>query len=173
MYFEIVVYCNCFKIQLKMNSETNNQAVRKFRDILRRFEREVFVQSSESCCSGVTLAQCHTLLEIESKNKETITELSKTLGLDKSTVSRTVDGLVNIGLIDRSIPIENRRMAELQLTDAGKNVCKTINCRNDDYFNDILSALTDNEQEELLRLFEIITGRMIQLRGTCKIREEK
>jgi DNA-binding MarR family transcriptional regulator len=156
-----------------MKTNTDNQTIRKFRDILRRFEREVFVQSSESCCSGVTLAQCHTLLEIENKNKETITELSKTLGLDKSTVSRTVDGLVNIGLVDRSIPAENRRMAELQLTDAGKNVCKTINCRNDDYFEDILSVLSDAEKEELSRLFEIITARMIQLRGCCKIKEEK
>lgn len=156
-----------------MKNDTNNQTVRKFRDILRRFEREVFVQSSESCCSGVTLAQCHTLLEIESKNKETITELSKTLGLDKSTVSRTVDGLVNIGLVDRSIPAENRRMAELQLTDAGKKVCKKINCRNDDYFEDILSMLSEAEKEELIRLFEVITARMVQLRGSCKIREEK
>lgn len=156
-----------------MKTNTDNQTIRKFRDILRRFEREVFVQSSESCCSGITLAQCHTLLEIESKNKETITELSKTLGLDKSTVSRTVDGLVNIGLIDRTIPAENRRMAELQLTDAGKNVCKMINCRNDDYFDDILSVLPDAEKEEMIRLFEVITARMVQLRGSCKIREEK
>lgn len=156
-----------------MNTNTDNQTIRKFRDILRRFEREVFVQSSESCCSGVTLAQCHTLLEIESKDKETITELSKTLGLDKSTVSRTVDGLVNIGLIDRSIPAENRRMAELQLTNAGKNVCEKINCRNDDYFEDILSVLSDVEKEELIRLFEMITARMVQLRGSCKIKEAK
>lgn len=156
-----------------MKTSTDNQTIRKFRDILRRFEREVFVQSSESCCSGVTLAQCHTLLEIESKDRETITELSKTLGLDKSTISRTVDGLVNIGLIDRSIPAENRRMAELQLTDAGKNVCKKINCRNDDYFEDILSVLTNTEKEEMIRLFEMITARMVQLRGSCKIKEAK
>lgn len=47
-------------------------------------------------------------------------------------------------------------MAELQLTNAGKNVCEKINCRNDDYFEDILSVLSDVEKEELIRLFEMI-----------------
>jgi DNA-binding MarR family transcriptional regulator len=149
-----------------MNS-ADNQSIKKFREVLRRFEREIFVQSSDSCCNGVTLAQCHTLLEIESKNKESVTELARTLGLDKSTVSRTVDGLVNIGLVDRTIPEENRRMATLKLTESGKNICNSINCNNDTYFQEILAILTETEKEELLRLFEKITTRMMQLRSTC------
>ncbi len=150
----------------------DQQTVTKFREILRRFEREVFMQNSESCCSGVTLAQCHTLLEIESKSKETVTELAKSLGLDKSTVSRTIDGLVNIGLVDRSIPAENRRLSTLQLTDAGKNVCQSINCRNDQYFNDILSTLSESERKEIIRLIEKVTSRMVELRSTCTSKEE-
>jgi DNA-binding MarR family transcriptional regulator len=145
---------------------TDNLIVKKFRDIIRRFEREIFVQSS-GCCSGVTLAQCHTLMEIESKSKESVTELSKTLGLDKSTISRTIDGLVNIGLVDRTIPSENRRMSTLSLTDAGKNICSSINCNNDRYYNEVLAVLTDSEQEEILRLFEKITNEMTRLRSSC------
>jgi DNA-binding MarR family transcriptional regulator len=145
----------------------DEQIIKKFREILRRFERQIFVQSNESCCNGVTLAQCHTLLEIESNEKESVTELSKTLGLDKSTVSRTIDGLVNIGLVDRSIPAENRRMITVQLTQAGKNVCNTINCSNDQYFYNTLSVLTEKEKEELIRIFEKVTNQMIFLRSTC------
>src|SRR5512147_136310 len=135
---------------------SDNQTIKKFRKILRQFEREIFVQSSD-CCSGVTLAQCHTLMEIESKKKETVTELAKTLGLDKSTISRTIDGLVNIGLVDRTIPAENRRISTLQLTDSGKKICKSINCNSDKYYNQVLSILTDEEKEEFMRLFEKIT----------------
>jgi DNA-binding MarR family transcriptional regulator len=142
-----------------------NQIVKKFRELLRRFERELFMQNNESCCNGVTLAQCHTLLEIENKGKESLTELAKTLGLDKSTISRTVDGLVNVGLVDRTIPAENRRMATIQLTDAGKNTCYTINSVNDKYFADTLSVLTDPEKTELMRLLEKVINRMIQLRS--------
>jgi len=129
-------------------------------------EREIFMQNNEACCSGVTVAQCHTLLEIESKTKESVTELAKTLGLDKSTISRTVDGLVHSGLVDRTIPVENRRMATLQLTEAGKETCNSINCRNDQYFTDTLSILTDPEKDELIRLLEKITNQMIQSRSS-------
>ena len=145
----------------------DDQTIKKFREIIRKFGREFFVQNNESCCNGVTLAQCHTLLEIENKKKESVSELAKTLGLDKSTVSRTIDGLVNIGLVDRIIPVENRRMSELSLTDAGKNVCNSINCANDRYFHEVLSVFTDSEREELIRLFEKVTARMIQLRSSC------
>jgi len=145
--------------------KANNQIIKKFRELLRRFEREIFMQNNDSCCNGVTLAQCHTLLEIESKKKESLTELAKTIGLDKSTVSRTVDGLVNVGLVDRTIPAENRRMATIQLTEAGKNTCNSINNYNDQYFGDALSILTDPEKEELFRLLEKVTNRMIQLRS--------
>jgi len=138
--------------------------------MLRRFERELFMQNNESCCNGVTLAQCHTLLEIENKGKESLTELSKTLGLDKSTISRTVEGLVNIGLVDRSIPAENRRMATLQLTEAGNNICQTINNSNEKYFEDTLSILNEKETTELIRLLDKVINRMTELRsqvGTC------
>jgi DNA-binding MarR family transcriptional regulator len=167
-FFQIkVVYCNSFKMQQYVMKKSENQTIKKFRDILRRFEREIFMQSNESCCSGVTLAQCHTLLEIESENKDTVTELSKKLGLDKSTVSRTIDGLVNSGLVDRTIPAENRRMATLRLTEYGKKICSSINSKNDKYFNDLLSTLTEPEKEELIRLFEKITTQMVNLRSSC------
>lgn len=150
------------------NSELTT--IKRFREILRRFEREIFVQTNECCCGGVTLAQCHALLEIESKTKESVTELAKTLDLDKSTVSRTVDGLVNMGYIDRTIPAENRRTSILSITDLGKEVCQSINGNNDKFIGNTLSVLTDEEKEELIRLFEKITGQMITLRSTgCSI----
>lgn len=147
--------------------KTENQIIKRFREILRRFEREIFVQTNECCCNGVTLAQCHALLEINSKDKESVTELANTLGLDKSTVSRTVDGLVNAGYVDRNIPAENRRTSILQLTESGIEICKSINANNDKYITDTLSVLTEPEKEELIRIFEKITNKMIAMRSTC------
>ena len=43
--------------------------IRNFRDAMRIFDREVYYQNNASCCNGISLAQCHTLLEIE-KSKE-------------------------------------------------------------------------------------------------------
>ncbi|MCK4750392.1 MAG: MarR family transcriptional regulator, partial [Bacteroidales bacterium] len=85
--------------------------IQHFREILRIFDREVFLQNNASCCNGISLAQCHTLLEIEKNSEISVSDLAMNLSLDKSTVSRTVDGLVNIGMVDRVIPKENRRKA--------------------------------------------------------------
>ena len=142
----------------------DNKSVKQFRELLRRFERELFMQKNGCCCNGITLAQCHTLLEIDSKEKESLTELSKTLGLDKSTVCRTVDGLVNIGLLDRSIPTENRRMSTIQLTELGKTVCNSINVENDQYFGELLTILSDSERTHFVTILDKVVLRMKELR---------
>ena len=100
--------------------------LRKFREILRLFDRELFFQNVSSCCGGVTLAQCHTLLEIENNEKITVTELAGNLLLDKSTTSRTVEGLVRSGFVERNIPSDNRRITTLNLTVTGKDTCDDI-----------------------------------------------
>jgi DNA-binding MarR family transcriptional regulator len=138
--------------------------LRNFREVLRLFDRELFFQNISSCCGGVTLAQCHTLLEIENNDKITVTELSGNLLLDKSTTSRTVDGLVKSGFVERSVPSSNRRITFLNLTEAGKKTCKDIKWNNEKFLEDSLLQLSDIEKKELLRLFNKITTSMIQLR---------
>ncbi|HEX2968596.1 MAG TPA: MarR family winged helix-turn-helix transcriptional regulator [Bacteroidales bacterium] len=156
-----------------MHNHPEKHTIKIFRELLRRFERELFVQNNESCCTGITLAQCHVLLEIESRGKESLSELAGNIGLDKSTISRTVDGLVNIGLVDRSVTSEDRRMATLQLTEAGKKICSTINKTSDEYYEDTLSVLNEVETEEIILLLNKLINRMTELRqrpgSSCKI----
>jgi len=138
--------------------------IQKLREVFRFFERELSFQNSASCCSGISLAQCHTLLEIEKNSEITVSELAGKLSLDKSTVSRTVDGLVNSQLVSRNIPSDNRRMAIISLTSSGKQACSSINYTNDNYVREILSDFTEREQEEFLSLFARLTGEMAAYR---------
>jgi DNA-binding MarR family transcriptional regulator len=138
--------------------------IHQFRETIRIFDRELFMQNNASCCNGISLAQCHTLLEIEKSNEISISELASSLSLDKSTVSRTVDGLVNINMVDRIIPDDNRRKAILNLTDNGKQICTTINYSNDSYIKQVLDDFTENEREEFLRLFRKLTCNMAVIR---------
>ena len=138
--------------------------IHQLREIIRIFDRELFMQNNASCCNGISLAQCHTLLEIEKSKEISISELASSLSLDKSTVSRTVDGLVNINMVDRIIPDDNRRKAILNLTDNGKQICTTINYSNDSYIKQVLDDFTENEREEFLRLFRKLTCNMAVLR---------
>ena len=138
--------------------------IHHFRDVIRVFDRELSYQNNASCCNGISVSQCHTLLEIEKNSEISVSELATKLSLDKSTVSRTVEGLVNISLVDRVIPKENRRMALINLTDSGKQVCSTINYSNDSYIEAVLKDFSPEEQEEFLRLFEKLVKNMSEVR---------
>ena len=140
--------------------------IHHFRQIIRIFDRELFFQNNASCCNGISVSQCHTLLEIEKNSEISVSELATKLSLDKSTVSRTVEGLVNINLVDRVIPKENRRMSQINLTDSGKQVCSTINYSNDAYIKAVLKDFSEAEREEFLRLFEKLTKNMAEERNS-------
>jgi len=134
--------------------------INHFRETLRVFDREMYLQNNASCCNGISLAQCHTLLEIEKNSGISVSDLATNLSLDKSTVSRTVDGLVHINMVNRVIPEENRRKALLYLTGSGKKVCSTINLTNDSYVIEVLVDFTEGEREEFLRLFRKLSFNM-------------
>ena len=131
------------------------ERVRSFRKLLRLFERLTANQIKlDSCCQGVTLAQCHTVLEIEDLGQATTVELSKRLGLDKSTLSRTIDGLVSIGLAARAAHPTDRRFNLLSLTTKGQDVADQINQSNDDFYSRVFEGIESERHDEVIGNFE-------------------
>jgi DNA-binding MarR family transcriptional regulator len=124
----------------------------------------LFFQNVSSCCNEVTLSQCHALLEIDNNEDISVSELAKKLTLEKSTVSRTIDGLVRKGFIKREVPSNNRRITKLQLTAEGAKTCNNINWNNDGFISQTFICLNENEQTEFVRLFEKITGQLVRIR---------
>ena len=113
------------------NSMTTAQT-RAFRDRLRRLRRMLSAMLSEECCeSPVTLAQCDVLLEAEGADRVTLAWLADRLGLDRSTLSRTVDALVEKGLLSREPDPDDRRYNVLALTAEGRRRCDEINAEGD------------------------------------------
>ena len=143
--------------------------IREFRSVLRIFDQELFLQNHASCCEGISLSQCLTLLEIERNRKISVSDLARKLSLDKSTVSRTVDALVNIDLVSRTTPRENRRMALIHLTDSGHQKCSCINESNDSFINEILRDFSTEDRQQLLKLFSKLAANM----KTWRLRREK
>jgi len=146
----------------------NKAYIQKFREFLRIFDQELFLQNNASCCNGISLAQCLTLIEIEKNMEISVTDLARNLSLDKSTVSRTVDGLVNINMVNRVVPKENRRLALINLTASGEQICSTINYTQDAYIREILIDFTEKEREEFLRLFGMLASNMAASRAQKK-----
>ena len=137
------------------------QRIRYFRKLLRLFERLTANQIKlDSCCQGVTLAQCHTILEIEDLEQATSVELSKRLGLDKSTLSRTIDSLVNIGLVERVAHPTDRRFNLLSLTAKGQEVADHINQSNDDFYRRVFEGIESDRHDEIIDNFEKLVWAM-------------
>lgn len=136
--------------------------IRRFRKSIRHIERELNIQNNSNCCHGTTLAQCHTLLEVFSHDSINLSDLSQRLYLDKSTVSRTIEGLVKMDMVNRSIPDENRRKVIISLTDKGKEVCNKINSESDSFFREVLDSVPKKDLPVFLNCFEMVTQAMIQ-----------
>jgi DNA-binding MarR family transcriptional regulator len=128
-----------------------NNTVRKLRKMIRIIEREVERQlRSDVQCCGVSLVQCHTLLEIEEVQTAPLQFLAERLSLDKSTVSRTVDGLVLLGLIDRRTDPANRRSIILSLTKKGQNACRGIHEICDRFYSRLLEGISGDKTETVI-----------------------
>ncbi len=116
----------------------------------------VLEKNDASCCC-VTLTQCHAIVEIGRKEKISLIDLAKILGLDKSTMSRTVNNLVDSGLAVRDLDSGNRRYVVIRLTDKGKKVFLSTENTMERYYADILGAIPESKREQVLESLQILT----------------
>lgn len=142
-----------------------DDSIRAFRKHLRQLEREVgYSMASETGCCGVTLAQCHLLLEVEERGQTSITELAAALELDKSTLSRTVDGACRAGLLSRETEPTNRRQQVISLTDAGHQKVDRINLLCDGSYTRLFDFIPPKKRQLVAEAVEILAGALRQKR---------
>lgn len=140
--------------------------LKMFRSSMRAIERRVARSLKEqTACCGVTSAQCHVLLEISALKPVGIAELSARLGLDPSTLSRTVDGLVRAGLLERSENPADRRACLLQLTEQGSATCRSIEDFCDRFYTDMLKPIPRKKQYDLLQAMALLVEIFAAERG--------
>lgn len=139
--------------------------VRAFRADLRRLEREVERSlSMETGCCGVTTAQCHILMEVEQQDGTGITDLAGVLELDKSTLSRTVDGMCRGGMLARVTDPQNRRRQLISLTGEGRRKADSINSRCDGFYGRLLAAIPKEKRAQVMESVSLLARAMSGLR---------
>ena len=150
----------------------DEQKLSKLREKLRILEREsggVF-DGGDDCC-GVTTAQCHTILEIGNRGEITLIDLAEALGLDASTMSRAIQSLVLVGLVDRKPGEQDRRFVNIRLTDQGLKVFESIETRYNSYFDKVIELLPENRRDDVLTAvgeFADAVKRLNQSSGCCR-----
>jgi DNA-binding MarR family transcriptional regulator len=80
--------------------------------------------------SGLSMAQCKTLLELgglgEASEARQVGELAETLGVSVPSMSRAVDGLVKKRLATRVEDPDDRRVRRIAITERGKKLVETV-----------------------------------------------
>jgi DNA-binding MarR family transcriptional regulator len=126
----------------QLRTTISNENIKQFRKSIRTLQRKLTEQlDGDSVCCGVTIAQCHTLLAIEEKGLTTITELAAEMELDKSTLSRTIESLVVMGLVKRETNSDNRRSQHIQLTEDGEKTVSGIHNQWKNFFKSLFAGI--------------------------------
>jgi DNA-binding MarR family transcriptional regulator len=146
--------------------------IRAFRTQLRVMEREIFGKiSDDSCCCGVTMSQCHTLMELCRLENPSLKDLAPVLGLDKSTLSRTIDGMVEQGFVTRTENPENRRSVVIRLTDKGKRVAGSINAYWDEFILSLFSLIPKEKRAQVIESMALIGEALTKAKAVCSCGE--
>jgi len=152
--------------------------VRDFRRFLRHFTRVTNTQLRH-CCTEVTLAQCLVLLEVDEQERLTVGQLASRLRLDDSTLSRTIDGLVRKGLLDRIRDDRDRRVVWIGLTAVGTAACNAIHEQNDAVYRKIFDRIPASKRDAVVRNFKILVQAFLDSEGdpdtqmTCTLTEQE
>jgi DNA-binding MarR family transcriptional regulator len=114
----------------------------------------------EATCCGITAAQCNLLLEIgESKDLSAI-DLSQKTGLDTSTLSRTINNMVDNKLVMRTPSTNDRRYITLSLTNEGNKHYNGILNMINSYFDNIISKIPSKKQVQVLESIILLSDAM-------------
>lgn len=139
----------------------------RLRETIRQLERKLgMLNDLQSACCGITFAQCHAIVEIGRAGTLSLSDLADILGLDKSTMSRTINNLVNDGLVFRDLDTEDRRYVRIKLTENGQKIFEEIEATMKLYFEKVYGAIPVNKQEQVLESMVLLVKAFLT-NGSC------
>lgn len=129
----------------------------QLRELIRELERKLgILQETQNACCSVTLAQCHALVEIGRAGRISLNELSDKLGIENSSMSRTVNKLVTSNLASRNIDPNDRRYVTISLTESGLEQFHKVEKDMNAYFQKIYTAIPENKQNQVMDSIQIL-----------------
>jgi DNA-binding MarR family transcriptional regulator len=152
-------------MQEKLEIPLSVSSIEGFRSDLRVLEREIIRQlEGETGCCGVTLSQCHVLLEL-SASEMSLSALAAVLDLDASTLSRTVESMVQAGFVERAVDPADRRAVRLRLAPGGREKAAAINAMCNEHYVALLGRLPEKDQRQVTRAVRVLAETMRRFRA--------
>ncbi len=130
---------------------------KNLRELLRILIRNLDVlEKGESSCCGITVAQCHAIVEIGRVGEISLNTLADLLVLDKSTMSRTINNLVDSGLVIREIHAEDRRYVSIRLTEDGRKAFEDVETSMKQYYENIFRSIPEKKRGQVIESLELV-----------------
>ncbi len=130
--------------------------VKEFREYSRQLECHLGnMNNSDCCCCGISKSQCFLVVEIGRKPGVSVKELADILHVDKSSVSRSVEELVQKGYVERRSSKEDRRYVTLNLLPKGQDRFEKI--EHDMYlkFKKVWEQIPKDKHEQVLEALKL------------------
>jgi len=126
------------------------KSIQPIRQAARQLVRELHLLDNRFCIRGFTLSECHLITELEAMGQATASELGERLVLEKSTMSRLVNGLLEQGYIRSGQDPADGRRRQLSLTAKGRSGADQINRFANDQASVALDYVVEAEQEAIV-----------------------
>ena len=134
---------------------------KRLRELVRLLERKLgLLEDAGLSCCPVSFAQCHALIEIGRAGNISLIDLAVKLNLDNSTMSRTVNNLVNSSLAERETDPLDRRYVTIKLTEEGRNQFAAIEDSMGSYYSRIYQNLPEAKRAQVLESIDLLINAM-------------
>jgi DNA-binding MarR family transcriptional regulator len=110
--------------------------------------------------TGVSPSQWMLLMALGENNNQVQTAIAKTVNLDDATVTRIIDKLAEMGLLERNQDISDRRAQIISLTDKGWKIYKEWSAIGNRVNQIATLNLTDRDKNKILKILAVIKNNL-------------
>jgi DNA-binding MarR family transcriptional regulator len=136
--------------QQRIESIFNNfHAIKRAHSHGSRFSRQRF---------GVTMTQASLLMLLMHDGRKTMGEVASELGVSRSAATQLLDGLIEKGLIERTVDESDRRVVYVEMSHRGIRHLKRVRQSGMEHITGLFDLLTDEE----LKQIEAITTKLAE-----------
>jgi len=139
-----------------------NQVIALLPDLAKAFRTD---KPKEVLHMDISLPEIFVLGQLSSNEKPSMSELGRSISMDLSTLTRTVDKLVKKEFVARKRDPEDRRMVRVALTAKGKKIIRRFEEVRKKHIESILRQMTLQERRDLLHIFKTLHARIYAKTG--------
>jgi len=117
-------------------------------------------QPQEILHMDISFPEICVLGQLSSSQEPTMSELGKSISMDLSTLTRTVDKLVEKEFVVRKSDPEDRRMVRVAITVEGRKIISRFEEQRKKKIESMLREMTSEERSNLLSIFKTLHARI-------------